>query len=258
MRTTAAAYVHRPSVSALIIALGAALAWAPQPADAQPGARGAPLDLPGIGNRPQSPDAARVQTPSACNDCGIVQAVERRDRRARWSSIVGTPAAQSPLPDTVRPQPATAAGSSASAPEAGQERAGERAGGPPGTVPGRTQPPNTTGRSEPPVVWVPGRGAPIAPAGRDPSAGRDQSAGAGARSQPAAPAGQDEPARSAMPVASGETRAREQPGSMHRNSGWRVVLRMDDGTTRSVDVDAQPELQVGDRVRLKGSQIYLR
>lgn len=254
MYATAAARGRKASISALAIVLGAAFAAAP-PADAQPAVRGAPLDPPGAGSRSPSTDAARAPAPRACSDCGIVQAVERRDRRARWSSIVGTPAAQSPLPDTTRPLPSAAAGSDASA-GASQERGNAQAGGPAGTVPGRAQPPNAAGRNEPPVAWVPGRGAPIAPAGRDQFAGRDQSAGA--RNQPTPAAAQDEPARSNMPVASGETRSRESSGSLHRNSGWRVVLRMDDGSTRSIDVDAQPELQVGDRVRLKGSQIYLR
>lgn len=257
MCTTAAACGHKVSISALAIVLGAALAAAPPPADAQPAVRGAPLDSPGAGSRSPSTDAARAPAPSACSDCGIVQAVERRDRRARWSSIVGTPAAQSPLPDTMRPLPSAAADSGASS-RANQPPGNEQAGGPAGTASGRAQPQSAAGRNEPPVAWVPGRGAPIAPAGRDSFAGRDPSTAAGARNQPSPGSTQDEPARSNMPVASGETRPREPSDSLHRNSGWRVVLRMDDGSTRSIDVDAQPELHVGDRVRLKGSQIYLR
>ena len=259
MRTSGGACSQQANFWAQAAALGMVLALTSLPVGAQLGGRGALPDASGAAGRSNSADAARSQTPSTCSDCGVVQAIERRDRRARWSSIVGTPAAQSPLPDTVRSTP-PGAGSSASAADAGADRAGGPSTG------GREQTSPGSGRSsEPPVSWVPGRAAPAAAPGRNALAAsrnqppsQDQPAASSARSQPAAPAGQDESTRSTMPAAVGETRSREQPGSLHRAGGWRVLLRMDDGTARSIDVDAQPELQVGDRVRLKGSQIYLR
>ena len=61
-----------------------------------------------------------------------------------------------------------------------------------------------------------------------------------------------------MPVATGAADSRERSPDSLRRSGWRVSIRMDDGTIRAVDLDSEPPLLVGDRVRVKGLQIFRR
>lgn len=43
-----------------------------------------------------------------------------------------------------------------------------------------------------------------------------------------------------------------------RSAGYDVVVRMEDGSTRTVHTENRPGLSVGDRVKVAGGQVYLR
>ena len=52
--------------------------------------------------------------------------------------------------------------------------------------------------------------------------------------------------------------ARDSQTGFKRSAGYDVVVRMDDGSTRTVHTETRPALSVGDRVKVAGGQVYLR